>query len=165
MKITDALTIGRNLRKQDSPAVVAPPVEREMALDARLLELARAQLGRWIEDGADYEKTRLDLITEYNAVTERQFPGKSVDPQVYLKRHTGVYLGKYLPGHAGNAPLPGSRKEVIRDALARWLWLYKRTHYFGGGHVSLAAVTSQDCDRAALDAVEIEAQRRRKEAV
>jgi hypothetical protein len=166
-KTEDALAAGRAMRGTANIAFRADPKKffentKPTELAPLLLGLARSQLSRWIDESADYTLVRSRLIEEYAQITARQHPTHKIDPQEYVTRQQGVYLALYNSRYE-STPLPlEKRREVIRDTLARWLWLYKRNEYFGGNDQSLATVNPADCDKAAQDAIDVEAQRRRK---
>lgn len=162
MTIEEQIAAGRALRtapRPDPRSFFEAPTNPKTT-QALLITLARAQLGRWIDAGVDYATIRTGLIADYIGAARSQFP-RERDTSDYVAQHAGHYLGVF--DRDERCPLPeGVRKELIRDTLARWLWLKKRQEYFGKHDPALASVSPQDCDVAAEDALEVEIQRRRR---
>lgn len=159
MSIEKQIEAGRALRTT-RPDVQALTTPTPASVDALLITLARAQLGRWIDGKADYAHERTRLIQEYVTAARAQYPREN-DSYDYVAAHQGHYLGVFDRFERTALPA-GNRRELIRDCTARWLWLHKRHEFFGKRDPVLGNVTPQDCDEAANNALDVEIQRRRK---
>lgn len=137
----------------EAEVAVQPLLDPATEWRAALVEKAITQFQAWVEAAPDFVEVRDQLLREFAATSV-------VQPSTYPEDQAELCLtGKAFPKVQQQDK--AYRRQLLRDTLARWVWLQKRGYPmsdYGGPYKHL---TMPEAETIASEVIEAEIRRRK----